>query len=299
MDAENQRTRQRPRPAGGGGLPRYRCVWFHFMGHRPFIRTAEPGLFNILNPFNDATLLEAHGGEFLELIVNKAPDPEWMDWLFIALLVAGGADNIGVFHRLFALCKNNPEFWAIEDRIRRLLYRSAVNGSAEVLSALLEVDYFLPEAVRGVDGEDRPSVLVNAAGEGHRSCVAILIKAGARPGLKWKGGTALTAAVEYGHQGVVLDLLAAGLENINDQGTLFRSNFRNNPLCIAVWKNNESMVDILLAAGASFGKNRTEPLPVIIATKEGRCGPLKQLLVAGADPNVVFQGPVRLAHGLL
>ena len=286
MDDENQRTRTPASELCGRVVP-FLCSWFARKRLLwLFLQTAEPDMFGMLSPFNDSTLLQAHGEEFLELLINKAPDAEWTEWLFTSLLVAARADNIHVFHRLFALCENSPEFWAVERRIEHLLNYTVCGGSAEVLSALLEVEYFLSEAQR-VNHVNRLCALVSAAKNGHRGCVTVLINAGAPLEYKGTGGTALTVAVENGHEGIVLELLAAGVDNINDQGLKIRPKFRSNPLCIAASKNNTSMMGILLAAGAAFGNNRTDTLPALFAAKAGHCGPLKLLLSAGADANVV------------
>lgn len=94
----------------------------------------------------------------------------------------------------------------------------------------------------------------------------------------------------------MLDLLAAGAdENSCD----YSSTALRTPLAAAVSNNNERMVGFLLAAGADSGKGKERPsvgpkglaLPVIIAVEAGHCGPLKRLLVAGANASVVnFRG---------
>eukprot|EP00903_Cladosiphon_okamuranus_P013544 g12616.t1 len=229
---------------------------------------------------------QPHGEEFLEMLINKAPAAEWMEWLFTSLLVAARADNVDVFHRLFALCESNQEFWAVERRIEHLLNYTVSGGSSEVLSALLEVECFLSEAQK-VSCVNRFSALFCAANNGHRGCVKVLIQAGVPLECKGTGDTALTVAVENGHEDVVLELLAAGVKTINDEGLKMRPKFRSSPLCIATSKNNETMMNILLSAGADFGKSGTDTLPVIIAAKAGYCAPLKLLLSAGADANVV------------
>lgn len=289
MDAENQRSRQTATDLEDD-QPFFSC-WFRgrLTSTGPFLQTAASALHSTLNPFNDTAVLEAHGEEFLELLVNKASDKEWTYWLFKSLMVTARADNIDVFRRLFALCKNNPEFWVGKNSCRTsgILCYTATYGSAEVLSALLEVDFFL-SALRSDEMTRKWCPLRNAVQNGHRSCVAVLIKVGVPLDYKWKmAGTVLTMAVEHGHEGIVLELLAAGLANVNDQGTKRRPAFRNNPLCIAACGNDESMVDILLAAGADFGKNRTDTLPIMLAAWGGHCRPLQRLLVAGADPNAV------------
>ena len=215
-----------------------------------------------------------------------------MRWLYTSSDVAARADNIGVFRRLFDLW-NYPGSWQLGLRAQRVLDQAAQHGGPQVLSALLEVEYFR-SAAREVDEVRRPlSTLMATAMDGRRDCVALLTKAGAP--LEYKrmlGGTALTLAVQNGHEGVVLELLAAGadVDNINDQDavTMCQIGYPNNtPLSIAVYDDNEGMVDILLAAGAGFGKNRTDTMPVTIAALRGSCGPPKTLLEAEADANVM------------
>lgn len=78
MDAENQTNDWA-----------FSSSWFISERLRSFVQTAAPGLYSVLcdarfattsliNPFKDAALLEAHGEEYLELLINKAPDKEWM-----------------------------------------------------------------------------------------------------------------------------------------------------------------------------------------------------------------------------
>eukprot|EP00752_Nemacystus_decipiens_P007946 g7099.t1 len=259
--------------------------------------TAAPHLNSILSPFDDATLLETHREELLELLFSKAPDLVWMGWLYASLNVAVRADNLDAFHTLFAVCQNYANFWEVGTRVLRevlaVVGHAASYGSSQVLSALLEFEHIRSE-VREVDeGRHSLSPLFEAAREGHLKCVVLLTKAGAPLEYKWfMGGTALTVAVEYGREGVVLELLAAGadVENTNDQDSLpmCTINYPNyTPLGIAAEKNDERMVGILLAAGASFGRNRTETTPVSIAAAAGSCASLKRLLEAGADANVV------------
>ena len=281
MDAENLQLARRPH--------RVVCSWLGPECLRPFLQRAAPGLFSVLKPFTDAALLEAHGEEFLELLINKAPDADWTAWLQVSMEVAARADNANVFRRLFALCRNDPEFWAVDHRIERVVHRSVARGSAEVLSALLEVDMLLSGMERKYRASfyDCAPALVHAARDGHRSCVALLIKAGSPPERNILTGEslvhALGAAVSRGHEGTVLDLLAAGA----DVNSSLHPDNLPNPLYTAVRENNESMVNILLAAGADFEKKWMDTMPVRFAATIGRCGPLKRLLEAGADANAV------------
>eukprot|EP00903_Cladosiphon_okamuranus_P012499 g11704.t1 len=98
-------------------------------------------------------------------------------------------------------------------------------------------------------GSDSISGRLLASMEGHRDCGVALIKAGAPVAYENRAaGTALSQAVEGGHEGVVSELLAAG---------------------------------------AGLGKNGTRALSPAIAAQRMSCGPLEQLLLAGADANAV------------
>lgn len=271
--------------------------WFRDNRFSSFLRTVDPDLDSILQPYSrsqrDPTLLETHGERSLELLINMAPYAEWVEWLFRSLMVAARADNVDVFQRLFALCGHTAEFWT-PWRTGSLVWHSGGYGSIHVLSAILEVDIFSRCAGSRESYPCMPPMppLVMAAMGGYRSCVSVLIEAGAH--LKQTGrysGTALAEAVDKGHEGVVLELLAAGVDvnNIKGDGpSTIDYRYRGyTPLCIAAARNNECMVDILLAAGAGFGNGGTYPLPVIIAAAKGFCGPLKRLLSAGTDVNVI------------
>ncbi len=58
-------------------------------------------------------------------------------------------------------------------------------------------------------------------------------------------------------------------------------------ICIAVDKNNEGVVDALLAAGADLGEEGTSNLPLHAAARGGFCRSLEKLLRAGANVNWV------------
>lgn len=282
--------------------------WFYDKGVRSFLRTAAPGSFEQPNfhgcSGDKKTLLLSLGEQLLERQVSEAPETEWGAWLFCSLQMVATADNIHVFRKIFALYENDDEFWAgtvddleyhyVENKMDLLLIYTAEGGSAEILSALLEYDRFLSAARQvNVSVHLPASLLICAARNGHRGCVAILVEAGAPVNYKWyMGETALTTAVENGHEGVVLELLAAGadVESFNNDGCMSSDcipfpGFTS--LGIAVAQDNESMVDIFLAAGASFGHERTDNLHVITAARTGSCGSLQRLIEAGVDTNEV------------
>ena len=191
---------------------------------RSFLQKEDPELDTILKSYRDAPLLETYGERVLELVIAKAPCAEWVAWLFTSLIIAARADNIDVFQRLFALCVHDSKFWTPE-RTARLLTESGYCGSVAVLSALLKVDIFIA-AVRevyevGVEIERLTPVLVVAVMEGNPGCVSALVKAGAHlEQTGANGGTALGEAVDKGHEGIVLDPLAAGADvnNVKDHG---------------------------------------------------------------------------------
>ena len=300
MDIESQREL-----ASKSRKAHFRCSWMNSGCLGLFLQSEEPVLHSVLTRnycyrceppaapirFSDVTLLKARGEEFLELLINTAPDAEWMEFLFGSLLIAARVDHTGVFHRLFALCKDSPDFWAADSRTGRFLNHTVDSGSVEMLSALLEVDFFrswVKDLAEVTQNQRRllPSALIIAARNGHRGCVELLIEAGSPLEYKWAlGDTALSTAVESGHEGVVLQLLAAGADVDDAQGS--EAYPRYPPLCVAVAQDNERLVSVLLEAGAGLGENRTHHLPVFVAASEGRCGPLKRLLLAGADVNAV------------
>ena len=302
LDVSNHHSDLATPDVFGCGVPRdrpYRCSWQPLF--RPFLPTVDPGLHGILDPYQDATLLEAHGEQLLDVYITKAPEAVWKSWLFSSLRVAVRADRVDLFRRLFAF-ENDPI-------MAELLYQAANNGSAGVLSALLELDDNIQAVQEMPANRAGPSLLIVASMHGHRSCVAALVKAGAPLEYMWQmGGTALLDAVQWGHEGVVEELVAAGADPDRvydgDEPKMMTSSFGNyTPLGIAVAKSNMRMMDILLAAGAGFGKDRTHrskwegnggreaysyiEVPVIIAALRGLREPLERLLSAGADPNVV------------
>lgn len=289
LDAVNQRQLELP-PA----QEPYLCTWWRCQPLKSFLATANPGLHGILDPYTDWILLESHGEQFLELFITKAGEEVWREWLWYSLNVAALADRVDVFRRLFALCEHNPEL-RTHFRVIGLLNTTAMKGNTGVLSALLEMDVFIT-AVQGRDNAQHgdPSPLTWAAMQGHRGCVAALVKAGAPLEYKWyMGGTALMEAVQNDHEGVVLELLAGGADvNAVNDGAEFKRcgphHANYTPLGMAVAEDKMEIVEILLAAGAGLGKERTDVhAPVIVAAYWGSCGPLERLLLAGADVNVV------------
>lgn len=134
---------------------------------------------------------------------------------------------------------------------------------------------------------------------GHWSCMAALVKTGAPPDFKWTGGTALTAAIEHGHDGVVLWLLAAGGGNIDDQGTRVKPKRKDNPLCIAVSRNNERMVRYPPGRGGGL---RQEQDGHSAYYSRGKRGALRIAEAAacgrGGHERRRRRGKIRPAHGL-
>ncbi|CAN0464154.1 unnamed protein product, partial [Scytosiphon promiscuus] len=166
------------------------------------------------------------------------------------------------------------------------LHTAAEGGSVGLLSALFAAG--AGTLVRVVDEGSRSyTALHRAAQKGHRSCVAKILEAGAPGDSRHRcGGTALTEAVEGGHSGVVLELLAAGAD-VNKNVVVIRPRFRArnadfSPLGIAVDKNDEEMVKVLLEAGAEPGKGPADFLPLHVAASLGTCDIINSLLLAGA-----------------
>ena len=56
------------------------CIRDRLFVFQPFLQKLkiDADLGGTLEPFGDATLLETHGGRFLELIIAKAPCAEWL-----------------------------------------------------------------------------------------------------------------------------------------------------------------------------------------------------------------------------
>lgn len=75
-----------------------------------------------MSPFDDAPVPETLG---LDLLINKAPDKEWKKCLYTSLEANARADNVDVFHRLFALCRDDSDVWAVDMRIEKLLNHTA------------------------------------------------------------------------------------------------------------------------------------------------------------------------------
>ncbi|CAN0426004.1 unnamed protein product, partial [Scytosiphon promiscuus] len=141
----------------------------------------------------------------------------------------------------------------------------------------------------------RYAVLHWAARAGHQSFVARLIDAGVPFDSRFSQmGTALTEVVQGGHTCVVQDLLAAGAD-VNkivkcsaSNGTRTSGGYVGfTPLGIAVHKNDEEMVKVLLEAGADPSKGSKHNLPLCMAASQGSCVILKGLLSAGASVHPV------------
>ncbi|CAN0278410.1 unnamed protein product [Ectocarpus fasciculatus] len=176
------------------------------------------------------------------------------------------------------------------ENIRILLHHTVSGGSVDILLALLELDGFGAE-VRDVDESDyRPrSTLYDAAMSGRTSIVKALIEAGAPLEYKWRmhmiGDTALSVAVQGGHEEVVRELLAAGASIWNTREAYATPG--QNLLSVAAYENREGTIDDLVAAGADLGKDRGDSLPLHVAAKKGYCKPLERLLLAGAKVDCV------------
>ncbi|CAN0484523.1 unnamed protein product, partial [Ectocarpus sp. 12 AP-2014] len=98
--------------------------------------------------------------------------------------------------------------------------------------------------------------------------------------------TALAVAVREGHEEVVRELLSAVADINTDNSYVY------SLLYLAVYTNNERVMDVLLAAGEDIGGDRTDKpnvprQPLHAAAMKGFCRPLEKLLRAGANVNWV------------
>lgn len=284
-------------PVGPLALQRH-WSWYHSGPLTKFLRAVDNDLRERLTPHVDPVQLEACGEQVLDLLIRRASEEVWTEWLRASLGMVASVGRTDIFSKLFACHGNSLEGWSARS-VNALLTKAATGGSIEVVSALLAADGVVP-LVREVDEVDRPmTAIFTAARCGHRSVVAALLDAGAPVEYKDKrGGTILTTAVENGHDEVVLELLAAGADvnNSNDQrAAIARSNITTmfpgfTTLCIATAKNNKGLVDILLAAGAHLGEHHAKTIPLHLAAEWGYVGPLESLLAAGADVNLIDSG---------
>ncbi|CBJ27583.1 ankyrin repeat protein [Ectocarpus siliculosus] len=287
----------------------------------PLIMETGGELNAVLEPYDDATLLEQHGADVFDLFVRLASEELWGQWIFLLLEVSASGRSAIAFQRLFPLCPE--EIWSDQHNIINLLRRVVIVGhNTEVLSTLLEIDGALPlpsgfvrdlveGAVRGgsvevmstllavdsvlsqvqeVDdaGYSSLPILSIAAFLGGRSMVAALIKAGAPLEFQSRRGRPpLATAVASDRDealGIVRDLLAVGAD-VNNVGhnDQTKGPFGNSPLCLAAAKNKEGMMDLLLAAGADLGNERVDILPLHAAAHHHSCGALQRLISAGAS----------------
>lgn len=207
--------------------------------------------------------------------------------IFSFLVATGGFLALTRGHRI--VFDDQQRYWG-----RAILIAAALGGSVAILSSVLDIDdgfLVLVDMRDDVDdmGWDSSLPLSPLHFARHARFAAANIEAGAPLEYKFKiqgttGGTALETAVSKGHEEVVLELLSAGAD-INTRDSYVYPDV--SLLWIAVEKNNEGMVDVLLAAGVDLGGDRAKNLPLHAAALRGYCGPLEKLLLAGANANWV------------
>jgi len=129
-----------------------------------------------------------------------------------------------------------------------------------------------------------------AAQMGHSSIVRDLLAAGASasyPIPSVNGATALFAAAQRGHTEVV-KILAGEVANV-DQGT---TDSNVTPLLVAAEMGSAPVVSMLISHGANVdGSSKEGCTPLSQACIHGHYDVAKELLDAGADPNVVMATP--------
>ncbi|CAM9739934.1 unnamed protein product [Ectocarpus fasciculatus] len=291
---------------------------------KPLIMDTGGDLNAVLEPYDDAALLEQHGEDVFDLFVRLASEELWGRWILLLLEVSASGRSSVAFHGLFPLC---PEgIWGDQFNIINVLRPVVLMGhNTEVLSTLLAIDGALPLpwcdlvqlAVRGgspevvstllavdsilsqvqeVDDAGYCSfpVLSFAASWGDQSMVAALIIAGAPLELQSRSGRPplATAVVSDREEalGIVREFLAAGADANNAGHKDQRKRpFGNSPLCLAAEHNKKGIVELLLAAGADLGNERVDILPLHAAAHHDCCGAIQRLISAGASVNQVDQ----------
>ncbi len=189
---------------------------------------------------------------------------------------------------------------------------AAQQGYAEVVRALLDCG---ADANARIELSGTRSALCMAAQNGHADVVAMLLEAGADPMLDLGENNPLYSAVSNGHSKVVKLLLAHGANPM--QAALIRElnrmvcplevsvahgdvectrlllesgvdpnvpdSFNRLPLVFAAYRDNEEMLDLLLAHGADV--NLRAQFTALEAAVERRNVPMiRKLLAAGANP---------------
>ncbi|CAN0005356.1 unnamed protein product [Ectocarpus sp. 6 AP-2014] len=301
IDADNRgRDFWDSREAGLGMLLRF---------IEPLIMETGGELNAVLEPYDDATLLEQHGADVFDLFIRLASE----ELGTVDFFVVGGFRVRPQHDRVPQAVSSLPGRDLLRQyNIINLLRRVVIVGhNTEVLSTLLEIDGALPlpsgfvrdlvmGAVRGgsvgvmptllavdsvlsqvqeVDdaGYSSLPILSIAAFLGNRNMLAALIKAGAPLEFHNRGGRPpLATAVASDRDealGIVRDLLAVGAD-VNNAGHNDQTEmpFKNSPLCLAAAKNKEGMMDLLLAAGADLGNERVDILPLHAAAHHHSCG---------------------------
>lgn len=110
----------------------------------PFIASVDADLNAVLQPYNDAALIELHGEDILDLFIRLASEARWNKLCFCMLEISASGRSAVAFHRLFPLC---PEGFCNHERKIIHLWRGVTtvgHNTEEVLSTLLAIDGVLP-----------------------------------------------------------------------------------------------------------------------------------------------------------
>ena len=143
------------------------------------------------------------------------------------------------------------------------------------------VDLLLKEVPRAVlrGSNEALRAVVEAAREGHQGIVEQLLAAGLDVDLEVDGYTPLQVACMHGRKDVAEYLLTSGADV--DKAT---KSMQKTPLFLASWRGKREMVELLLGAGAEVDKTEEDGrTPLMAASVEGHREVVKLLLDARAE----------------
>ena len=214
------------------------------------------------------------------------------------LLLDRGADinatSTGGENALCIACKNK-----CNSKIETLIQRGAYMGGLTVAGCplIIYIAQFNTHALRlfieyGADVNTRyertwHTPLIQACIEGNVEAVEILLHHGADMHARARGGmTPLLLACNYGHAYITF-LLLSRRADVN-----IKASEGSTPLLIACNGGHEAIVTLLLDHNACLTDTSIEGglagfTPLMLAAKKGNMTIVKQLLHAGADPNVL------------
>lgn len=163
------------------------------------------------------------------------------------------------------------------------LHTAATQGDlGRVQSALSE----RPDAIDQGDQKGQTALML-AAVMGHGLVTLFLVGKGANPSMESDAGTALLAAAQFGHLGVVQVLLKAGAYMEATTSTL-----SSTALHLAAQRGHLEVVKELIAAGANVNCRRSDgATPLVSAATKGHVQIIRRLLLAKADPLLAMGSP--------